>query len=72
MSKTNTNQKTEVQNDQPPHAKYQKELDQLTTVSAKIRFLDSKDLTRSQIATALGKRYQHVRNVLVAPVPKKS
>lgn len=40
-------------------------LDGLTKVSDKIRYLNTLDWTRGQIATKLGKRYQHVRNVLV-------
>jgi hypothetical protein len=36
------------------------------TTSDKIRYLNSKGYTRMQIAKLLGKRYQHVRNVLVA------
>lgn len=49
----------------------EKELNSLPTVSAKIRYLDSKGFTRSQIAKKLDKRYQHVRNVLVTPVKTK-
>jgi hypothetical protein len=44
------------------------QLAELDTVSAKIRFLDSEGWTRSQIANKLGKRYQHVRNVLITPL----
>jgi bifunctional DNA-binding transcriptional regulator/antitoxin component of YhaV-PrlF toxin-antitoxin module len=36
----------------------------LTTVSAKIRALDAAGYARADIARFLGKRYQHVRNVL--------
>ena len=44
----------------------------LSTWSAKIRALDAKNYTRSQIAKFLDKRYQHVRNVLITPLaPKK-
>lgn len=35
------------------------------TLAAKIRYLDSKELTRAEIAATLGIRYQRVRNVLV-------
>lgn len=42
----------------------------LTTMSSKIRFLDSKGLSRGQIAKTLGIRYQWVRNVLVTPIKK--
>lgn len=40
----------------------------LPTVSAKIRYLHDEGFSKSQIAKALGKRYQHVRNVLITPV----
>ncbi len=50
----------------------------LTTVSARIRYLDSEGYSRSQITklipNAKGDKllYQHVRNVLVSPAPKAS
>lgn len=44
----------------------------LGTKSAKIRALFAEGLTRSQIANYLGIRYQHVRNVLVAPMKKST
>ena len=37
----------------------------IETVSGKIRKLNTMGFTRSEIATMLVKRYQHVRNVLV-------
>ena len=40
----------------------------LPTKSAKIRYLNSKDYTRSEIALTLKIRYQHVRNVLITPI----
>ena len=40
----------------------------LPTTSSKIRYLDSLNYTRGQIAKYLGIRYQHVRNVLITPV----
>jgi hypothetical protein len=43
-------------------------LDQLTTKSAKIRYLNSIEMSRGDIARYLGIRYQHVRNVLITPV----
>lgn len=43
----------------------QAKLDELTTVSDKIRYLTFIGWSRQQVATHLGKRYQHVRNVLV-------
>jgi hypothetical protein len=42
------------------------------TVSDKIRALDAAGVPRAQIATFLGKRYQHVRNVLMHAPPKGS
>ena len=46
--------------------------EQLKTHSAVIRDLHAKGYTRSEIASALGKRYQHVRNVLVQDAQKAS
>ncbi|WP_238720013.1 AbrB/MazE/SpoVT family DNA-binding domain-containing protein [Nitratireductor alexandrii] len=40
-----------------------------STVSDKIRALDAAGFARADIARFLGKRYQHVRNVLVAGTP---
>ena len=40
----------------------------LPTKSSKIRYLNSKDWTRGQIAKYMEIRYQHVRNVLITPV----
>lgn len=42
------------------------------TVSAKIRYLDSRNYSKSEIARILGKRYQHVRNVLITPLKRKN
>lgn len=42
----------------------------LPTISAKIRALDAAGYMRADIARFLGKRYQHVRNVLVRSRPK--
>jgi hypothetical protein len=36
--------------------------------SAAIRAMDADGLTRSEIADVTGKKYQHVRNVLITPV----
>jgi hypothetical protein len=41
------------------------------TVSAKIRALDAAGYARADIARFLGKRYQHVRNVLVQGPPQQ-
>jgi len=53
----------------------QTKMDQLTkglsTKSAKIRVLDSKGYTRSEIAKYMNIRYQHVRNVLITPLVGK-
>ena len=38
------------------------------TTSGKIRALAAEGVDRSTIAELLGKRYQHVRNVLVVPL----
>jgi hypothetical protein len=40
------------------------------SVSAAIRFLNSENHTRGQIAKILNKRFQHVRNVLITPLKK--
>jgi len=48
------------------------ELAKFTTVSAKIRYLTSLEWKRGAIATKLGKRYQHVRNVQLQPLKKAS
>ena len=75
-AKTNTAKKPETQNEQSnkkDENQVQTEMrkvitDEHKTVSAKIRALDAAGYTRSQIANFLGKRYQHVRNVLVTPL----
>ena len=43
----------------------------LPTVSAKIRALDAEGFSRADIARFLGKRYQHVRNVLTQSAPAR-
>lgn len=48
----------------------QAEMDALNGKSAKIRYLTSKGLSRSEIANMLGIRYQHVRNVQVTLLKK--
>lgn len=42
------------------------------TVSAQIRYLNSEGFGRSAIAKFLGKRYQHVRNVLETPLKRQA
>ena len=39
-------------------------------VSQQIRYLDSIGYKRTEISKMLGKRYQHVRNVLTQPLKK--
>lgn len=46
-------------------------LDRLKTVSNRIRYLDNKGVPRNLIAKLLGKKYQHVRNVLETPLKKR-
>lgn len=47
-------------------------ISQHSTTSARIRALDAAGYSRGAIALALGKRYQHVRNVLVTQLSTKS
>lgn len=63
MSKTNT--KTTTNTD--VLSKY----DAFPTKSAKIRAMAADGMKRSVIAKTLDIRYQHVRNVLTAPAPKR-
>lgn len=46
-------------------------LNTLPTKSSKIRYLNEQNYTRSQIATILNIRYQHVRNVLITPIKQQ-
>jgi hypothetical protein len=50
---------------------YAKLLKEYGTKSAVIRHLSFDGLTRSEITKVTGLRYQHVRNVLIAPVGKE-
>lgn len=68
MSKTEIATKSEATVEQTYD--YETLLTDLKTVSAVIRYLDSQGLTRGQISKVTGKRYQHVRNVLVTPLKK--
>jgi len=43
----------------------------LSTTSSKIRYLNSKQFSRSEISKILNIRYQHVRNVLITPLKRK-
>jgi len=45
---------------------------QLPTISAVIRAMAADDYKRADIARSTGCLYQHVRNVLVAPIKKPS
>ena len=49
----------------------EKKLNAFDTKSAKIRYLDSLNYSRSEIASILKIRYQHVRNVLITPLTSK-
>jgi hypothetical protein len=42
--------------------------DACVSTSAKIRYLSSAGFDRGDIARMTGKRYQHVRNVLITPL----
>lgn len=44
----------------------------LPSVSAQMRYLESEGYKRARIATILGKRYQHVKNVLDKPLKKNA
>jgi len=48
----------------------QVDLSAYTTTSAKIRALHASGMSRGDIAKLLGKRYQHVRNVLITPIKR--
>lgn len=49
-------------------AKVQAEYDACVSTSARIRYLASTGMSRGDIARVTGKRYQHVRNVLITPL----
>lgn len=74
---TNAKKKDIETNDKPkvtvkvPTKVQQTELDKLPSISAKIRYLDKENFTRSDIAKTMNKRYQHVRNVLETPLKRK-
>jgi hypothetical protein len=46
------------------------EVNKLTTMSAKIRYLHAESKPTAQIAKLLNIRYQWVRNVLITPIKK--
>lgn len=77
MARSNHNQKPVQPNEQavPETAAPQFELPKLMeehkTKSNVIRFLSGQGWTRSQIASFMGIRYQHVRNVLIQPLKQK-
>ena len=68
MTKRNKSDIQDTTNDTVELPTITEVLQGLPTKSARIRFLDSQGYTRSQIATVLGIRYQHVRNVLITPL----
>lgn len=77
MAKSNRNQKP-VQPNEPavpeaaaPQFELPKLMEEHKTKSNVIRFLSGQGWTRSQIASFMGIRYQHVRNVLVQPLKQK-
>lgn len=43
-------------------------LAKITSISGKMRYLDSQGMSRGDISRALNKRYQHVKNVLDHPL----
>lgn len=45
---------------------------QNVTTSSKIRALHAQGFEKGDIARFLGKRYQHVRNVLITPLKKQT
>lgn len=49
----------------------EEELNNCKTMSAKIRYLASKNMPRGAIAKTLNIRYQWVRNVLITPLKKE-
>ena len=52
-------------------AALQKKYDACDTTSARIRLLNAHGFSRGDIARIVGKRYQHVRNVLITPLKKE-
>jgi len=60
---------TKTQTTQDPK-KALKSVSDIPTVSGKIRSLDKQGFTKAQIAGMLGKRYQHVYNVLTQDAVK--
>lgn len=54
-----------------PAASSEHDLSEFKTTSAKIRYLNSKGVTRAEIAKTLNIRYQHVRNVLTQPLKQQ-
>ena len=63
-SSTSTSTKSNVK----LSAGQKKTYNKLETTSSRIRFLNQIGYSRSEIAKHLGKRYQHVRNVLITPI----
>lgn len=68
MANANDNAQTQKKDTRTPMDRVISDLPENASTSAKIRALDAANYTRSEIAKHLGKRYQHVRNVLVTPL----
>lgn len=74
MAKTNTQIVEPIVTETPvveaakPQFELPKLMDEHKTKSNVIRFLSSQGWTRSQIASFMNIRYQHVRNVLIQPL----
>jgi hypothetical protein len=48
----------------------QAKFDELKTISAQIRYLAAEGFKTGPIAKYMGKRYQHIRNVLTTPLKR--
>jgi len=69
MTNTSTKTKNVTTHKEVP-ADILKKLATFETKSAKIRYLDSMNYSRSDISKIVGCIYQHVRNVLITPIQK--
>jgi uncharacterized protein with HEPN domain len=61
---------TKIETETETEFDYSVLLEEHKTVSGVIRYLNSIGKNRSEISKITGKRYQHVRNVLVTPLKK--
>lgn len=66
-----TNQKPLSETAKKFEGKFESLLKEHGNVSKVIRFLSASGLTKGEIAKVTGKRYQHVRNVLITPLTTK-